>query len=179
MQLATWTIDDLSTRCLDGHAFHVLARKAGLSARRAVIYERACLLTSLGMHPSRVLRYLTCRDEAQHSVSTGAFVAKLTYLLQDLAIPRRRVCGMLARNPRLLDYSLQRTMRPRAEFFQQYLALPDLAAVGKCVVRSPRLLWVRPPLPPASHARAEDSAPRQYWGDPHRPGGAQHGQACR
>jgi hypothetical protein len=75
-------------------------------------------------------------------VSTPLFVKKLKYFLEQLGISKADLCRLLSHNTRLMDYSLEKTIVPRVQFFQEYFGTDDLTAIGKYVVRSPRMLWV-------------------------------------
>jgi hypothetical protein len=138
-----WSTDDLSSSCVHPEEYKRLALAHGLPPTRKLLYERACLLTSLGMQPSATMRFLACRPVPQHSVSTSLFVKKLEYFHRELGISQADLCRLISHNTRLMDYSLEKTIWPRVQFFQEYFRTTDLSVIGKCVVRSPRMLWVR------------------------------------
>jgi hypothetical protein len=69
-------------------------------------------------------------------------IPKLAFLHDELHMDRATLATVCTVHSRLLDYSLERTMKKRVAFFKVYLDV-DGKELGRIVARHPRLLWVR------------------------------------
>jgi hypothetical protein len=142
MQMPNWTTEDLTPCCLNHNSLEAVFSKTPLASARAVAYERAALLASLGLTPEAIMAFLVCRNANLHSTSSASVIRRLAYLHDELCIPRDRLCVLVANNTRMLDYSVERRYKPHVRFFMRYFQM-GAADIGKLVLRNPRLLMVR------------------------------------
>lgn len=139
-----WDPRQITPRCVDRAAYSAVARQWDVRDTDN-FWERACVMACLGVPPEKLKRYLS-RGTNFGQCGFDSMIPKLIFFHEELCIDRAKLASLCTVHSRLLDYSLENTMRKRVTFFKAYLDV-DGRGLGKIVARHPRLLWVCSPPP--------------------------------
>lgn len=100
-------------------------------------------MACVGVPPTKLKGFLT-RGTEFGQCGFASIIPKLTFLHEELCMDRATLAALCTVHSRLLDYSLEFTMKKRVSFFKAYLDV-DGRQLGRIVSKHPRLLWVRAP----------------------------------
>ena len=143
LQMPGWTTTQLTTRCLTPMVVANLLNMHNYRCTCKIVYQIACLLASLGLPPSQIVRYILSTTPDQHFASARGFKDRLVYFIDELNMPRARVAHMLRKHPGAVCYNIEGKYRPLVRFFMSYWQTEDPATVARAFERAPRLLGVR------------------------------------
>jgi hypothetical protein len=145
-----WHPADINPSCVDPGAFVELGITWHVPVSpftKQKLHQRACILATLGLSTPQIVSFITQRDPERFSVSTAAFIAKLSYFHDYLGLNRATIARLISAHSRLCDYSLENKIKRRVALFEEYFEV-DGPTLGIIVARHPRILWVSPTLLP-------------------------------
>lgn len=141
-----WDSSYLDPVCVDIAAFSELSRRHGWTSS-INLWHRTCLLACLGVDLQKMIYMITERN-LKFWVKASITMEKLKYLHDVLGMKRPVLAKVCSTHPRILDYSLENTIKSRAAFFCEYFRI-EPASLGVICSKHPRMLWVRSRPPQA------------------------------
>lgn len=138
-QQVQWESSYLDPFCVDVGAFRELSRRYGWTFS-INLWHRVCLLACLGVELPKIIRLISDRN-MQFWVKPSITIEKLKYLHDVLGMKRAVLAKLCTTHPRLLEYSLENTIKSRAAFFCEYFQI-EPADLGLICAKHPRMLWV-------------------------------------
>eukprot|EP00892_Ulva_mutabilis_P000922 jgi/Ulvmu1/10830/UM007_0004.1 len=137
-QKVDWHTALLDPVCVDVSAFRELSRRYGW-VFTVNLWHRACLYACLGI-PLPQLVHIFSLGSPRFKLRAENIIKKLAYLHDVLGMDRRMLARACTHHSRILDYSLENTIKSRAAFFSEYFRI-ELAELGPVCAKHPRMLW--------------------------------------
>lgn len=135
-----WDATCLDPTCVDVGAFRELSRRYDW-VFTVNLWHRACIYACLGIEVPRIIHILSV-GSLRYKVKADTIMKKLAYLHDVLGMDRHMLARVCSHHPRILDYSLEHTIKSRAAFFSEYFRI-ELSDLGRICAKHPRMLWVR------------------------------------